>query len=1386
MNRWTLLLSAPLFAAALHANDHDHQPGMKAVGGAPADKIRYILNKGQWDPAVLYKAEVTGLAVFLEKDGMVWSKLQDDASERMHDYIHMTQAEQAAFNLKGHSWRMRFVGGDPAAEVTASDRSQAYHNYFIGNDQSKWAGHVPIYGEVMYHAVWPGVDVRMYSKDLNYKYDLVLEKGSAAAQVGFRYEGLEGVSMNEAGDLVFGTTVGTMTEVHPVAWYADGDMQAVTCRFTLNDGVAGFEFGNGTDLERPIVIDPVLMASTLSGTGNLGQTSNYGHSATYDDQGNIFTGARCFGQGYPVTVGAFDTSFNGGGTDISISKLNPDGSALIYATYLGGSDSEYPHSLVTNGLGELYVYGSSLSSNYPTSTGCFDNTFGGGGFAYDIVLTHLNAAGSAIIGSTYVGGPNNDGSNSFTFNYGDSFRGEVIVDAAGNCYVASCTDGAGFPTTAGAIQTTYGGGAQDGVAFCINPNMSTMIWSTYLGGSGGEMCFGIKQDGAGGVFVGGSTSTATFPTTPGAYQTAYQGGAADAFIVHLTNNATTLAGSTFVGTSGEEHAFFLQVDIDGDVYIYGQSDAGTFQIQPATTYGQAGADIFVAKFDPGLTAPIFTSVVGNPGGFGNSLVPVAFLVDVCKHIYISGYSASAGFATSPGALYQSGGFYLASYDVDMASVLYATYYDGANHVDGGTSRFDANGIVYQGVCTIGVFPTTANAYSNVQNGWDVGVFKIDFQVAGVNAAGAGTLNQGCAPIQIDFLNTSTGDSWIWDFGDGSAPDTAYAPSHTYTTPGAYTVTLIAFDSLSCNLADTITFPVTIGQSQPITAAFSIVQNTDCTISQVLTTNNSTGSPLAFVWDMGDGTFLTDTNVVHNYSGPGTYDIELLAYDPTGCSQPDSLTIPFTVLPPVEVEALFTVTQVPDCDDLIVTTDNTSTGPGPITYSWDMGDGSPLLNSTNVTYTYSGAGTYTITLIANDANTCNQADTADTQVTVDPTIPVTAGFSVDQVFNCAQLLATTTNTSTGTFLGFSWDMGDGTALLNDTNVTHTYLNDGTYTVTLVVTDLLGCSPNDTATAVLVVDPLIPVVADFTLAQVNACTQLQVASTNLSTGDSIAFSWDMGDGTVLTTTNVSYSYTTPGTYTVTLTVTDLACGQTDQMSLPIDVINTIPVAVVGPEAICPGSSVQLSASPSGPGYTYYWNNGSTMSTITVSQAAQYVLEVYTANCMGTTTVTVIEAPDPEMSQRFDGCPDERYLLSVPLEGQSYQWNTGGTDRDEAVVGPGEYIFTVIDQYGCSHTDTITIDALDADARLFAPNAFTPDGDGINDVFTIGGYGEKEVDLMIFDRWGEQLYQTTSLLRPWDGTYNGQPVKQDVYVYVLKYNAVCKQSEFTTARGHVSVLR
>lgn len=1371
------LLGTAAFGQSTDHHGHDHGPS----ANEPVLHGEYVENKGQWAAPILYRADFGLVALFAERDRLVFSKLDEAVPDRVHDAQHEGPEAMENVRINGHAWYAWFEGANANAEVVREGRSTDYFNYFIGNDASQWASDVRHFMEVRYKELWPGVDLRLHEERGGFKYDALLANAAAASQVKFRYEGLEGIRINAEGELELITSVGELHELAPVAWYADGAKEKVDCRFTLSGSTVGFAFGKGVRADRPIVIDPTLIASTLSGTGNIGTTQNYGHTATYDNIGNIYTGAICFGQGYPTTPGAFDGT-NNGGIDIAVSKLNPTGTTLLFATYLGGSSGDYPHSLVVTNNGELTVYGSSPSPNYPTTPTGYDQTFNGGNS--DIVISKLNPTGTALIGSTYMGTSGNDGRNSFTTNYGDSYRGEVICDAAGRIYVASCSDAPGFPVSGGAVQPNHAG-AQDGVAFCLSPDLSTLIFGTYFGTAQADMCFGIKLDSAGQPVICGGSSGTTLPTTAGAYQPASAGGR-EAYIAKLNDNATSVLACTYFGGTTDDVAFFLQVDLEDNAYIFGQAPGSTLGIAPAGTYGQAGSGIFVAEFDAELQNQVFRTQLGPAGGFGAGMVPVAFLVDVCRNIYISGYSVGAGWPIAGTPLYASGGFYLATFEPDMTNIIYGTYYTGAGHVDGGTSRFDANGKVYQAVCTSGGFPTTPGAYSNVQpSGWDIGVFKIDFNVSGVNAAGASTLNQGCAPIVIDFSNASTGDTWFWDFGDGSPVVEGFEPSHAYTTPGAYIVTLIAMDSLSCNLADTTYLPITIGAQQPIDADFTWTQTIDCTTMEISTTNLSTGDPLTWYWDMGDGTQYVDTNVVHQFPGPGSYLVQLIAEDPTGCSGADTVQVTVDIGPPLQVAADFVVAETPGCEELGVQCTNQSVGVD-MTYLWDMGDGTTY-DTPDVNHLYQGVGTYTITLIVNDSGSCNAADTVAVDVTVLPSEPINVAFTADQVFDCDNLILTTDNQSTGTNAVYLWELSDGSSFTTE-DITHTFSGPGTYTVTLTMIDTLGCSPSQTVSIDVQIDPLEPVLAAFTAEQVGDCTTLTLSTDNQSTGDLLAFTWDMGDGTILTDTNVTHVYTSPGVYTVTLTITDLGCGQDDATSMQVILNNVLPIWFVGDTIICPDDVAVLNVILPGTDLSnasFVWSTGETTPTIEVDMAGAYSVTVSDGLCEGTVDVVIPAAPRHALFDSVQVCPGNVAELRIPIDGLAFHWSTGAYTRDILAWAPGIYGYDMIDLHGCPHTDSMKVVMLDSIPQVFAPNAFTPDGDDINDVFRIAGFGEKTVKMTIFNRWGEQLWANEGMEPYWDGKYNGNVVQDGVYVYVLKYTGVCHNEEKETV-GHVTVVR
>lgn len=823
--------------------------------------IRFEHNAGQWPQQVQYMTDIPGARVFIEKNTITSVQYNPAQLETIHEEGHHNTNIDPHATVNLHAYKMNFLGAASDPLMQHFGQYPDYRNYYKGK-QARWRSDVKLYEQVRIFDLYPGVDVLYYTKQNNLKYDFIVAPGADAALVHWNYQGIEQLSIDRSGALVMKTSVGVITEHIPLAYQTiNGEKKIVKCRYRITNGEVGFEFPNGYDKSAALIIDPILVASTYSGS----TATNYGHCATYDAAGNIYTGAISFGPGYPVTPGAIQSTF-GGQIDIAISKLSSNGSALLYATYLGSSTSDYPHSLVVDANNELFVYGTTAGNNFPTTAGAFDQTFNGtSGNDMDIIVSKFNTTGTVLIGSTFVGGSGQDGNNTVAPNYGDTYRGEVIVDAAGNPYIASVTRSINFPVTPGSYDNTQNG-AQDGVVFKMNPLLTAMTYATYVGGTNDDACFSLRLSSTGDVYVAGATNSNNFPTTGGAYQTTAQGNH-DGFIIYLSGNASVLSASTIVGTAAPDYAFFLDLDQNGDVFIYGQSDAP--QAPTAGAYGVPGSAQYISKFNQTLTIRSVHSVFGD-GTTMNKISPTAFMVDICGNIYAAGWGAIGAYTVSPNCIQpitDGNDFYLLVLDQNATSMVYATYF-GANggweHVDGGTSRFDPNGIVYEAICQGAMnYPTTPGAYApnNLAGSYDVAVFKIDFQAVGVNAtATAAPSDTVCVNQSANFSNGSLNAvNYLWDFGDGSPIDTSAAPSHAWTTAGTYTVTLIAIDSLSCNFADTFHLVMTI-LPEPI-----VNLGNDTTICGTFNIPlNATNSGCTYLWSTGATSASINVNVAGTY------------------------------------------------------------------------------------------------------------------------------------------------------------------------------------------------------------------------------------------------------------------------------------------------------------------------------------------------------------------------------------------------------------------------------------------------------------------------------------------------------------------------------------------
>ena len=1011
------------------------------AGPPPAQTLEFVANQRQWDKPVLFAADVPAGRLFLEHGRLVQALYDSKQVEKLHEAADHVSDKQ---RIRAHAYSTAFVGGNMQAAVKGETQLPGFNNYFLGNDKSRWASNVPGYSEVRYAALYPGIDLHFYSKERVLEYDFEVAAGADASRIALRYDGQTKLQIVK-GALNIGTTVGTVVEQRPYAYQlVDGKRQRVACEYALGkNSTVTFALPQGYNHDLPLVIDPVLVYSSYTGS-----TNNYGYTATYDSLGNLYAGGTVFGAGYPTTVGAFDVSFNSS-TDMGIIKYNPAATSgpasRVYATYVGGSSDDHPHSLVVDRNNSLIILGSSGSSNYPTTTGAYDTSLSG---TADIVVTKLNAAGSALIGSTFLGGSGIDGRviGATNVNYGDSYRGDVTLDRNNSIVIASITASTNFPVTTAAFQRTNGGGMADGVLCKFNANLTGLTWSSYLGGSGDDAAYSVQLDSVGNIFVGGGTSSNNFPGTARGFRSTNQGGPTDGFVSWISPAADDLVQSTYIGTSAYDQVHFVQLNRQGEVYAYGQT-LGAYPVS-AGVYSNPGSRQFIQKLNSRLTTSVFSTVIGNGPGTSYNLSPTAFLVDNCGQIMISGWTSQGNMPVTPDALQSTGGsgttsnnisayFYIGQLSGNAQTLVYGTYFgNGSCHVDGGTSRFDKRGIIYQSMCAGGgtnTVTTTPNAWSRTNpGGYNNAAFKMDVLqltatfVPTVTSTSTIRVAERCTPATFFFNRpNSAGTSTLWNFGNGQTSTQANNASTTYTQPGKYAVRLTVFDTNNCLQSVTSVDTVVVyAVPQPRVAATS--RQTICTGSSVTlsATNQSTLTPnVTYTWTSPGQPTRTGATITVSPTVTTQYTVTIATPASVGgCFASDTVTV--KVIPRLTVSAGPARTI---CAGAATTLSVADFGTGS-TYTWTA-PGQPTLMGRTITVNPTASVRYLVRVV--NPTGCLGRDSV--QITIPPR-PVLAATVSNP--NLVGKPVSFTNTTTGA-TSYRWDFGDNTPTSTEVNPSHIY-------------------------------------------------------------------------------------------------------------------------------------------------------------------------------------------------------------------------------------------------------------------------------------------------------------------------------------------------------------
>lgn len=829
-----IILSASFFLQTFASNPRD----TLSVG-----HLELVKNCNQFPANVLFSAKMHGGSIFLEKKCLTVAFINP---------VQLTAFQEAKTDRKivgnpqmdAFAYRVSFLNARNDASVQGEDIYNYHFNYFLGKNSDSWASNVPVFASVVYHSIYDGVDLKYYQKGDYLEYEFLVQPHSTIQNIRLQYDGLKSLSIID-GNLFLNASFSRVLEMKPIAYQinASGDTIYIACHYKLSGNVVSFVVDN-YDTEFPLVIDPTVVFSSFSGS----TADNWGYTATYDALGNLYGGGIAFGVGYPTTLGAYQVNFcNGSGsllTDVAISKFDASGSFLHYSTYLGGSFVDIPHSLFVNDNNELYVFGTTGSNNFPVTSNAYDTSFNGGNNVTlstdltfpngsDVFVAKFSANGSQLLSSTYIGGSGNDGINTASQlrkNYADDNRGEILVDENSDVYVVTSTLSTDFPTTAGAYHTqSYGG--QDICVFKFSNDLSHLSWSSYFGGSASDAGYSMMLAADHSVYFCGGTTSDNLPVINGTFQSSHAGGV-DGYVAHLSANGSSLLQCTYLGKSGYDQSYLIKGDRHDYPHVFGQTDAsGNAWIHNAN-YHTSGAGQFLIKLNPTLTSDIWSTAFGSGYG-GPDISPTALLVDYCNNIYMSGWGSYAlnGFGGTSGlpitsdafqSLTDGSDYYFICLSDDASSLVYGSFFGGSanyaqEHVDGGTSRFDRKGKIYQAVCAgcggQSSFPTTNGAYAthNGSTNCNLGVIKMDFGLP-IVVADFVMPNTICAPYDLTFANNSqtigSSTSYYWNFGDGTT-STQISPTHHYAQTGLYQVTLIVQDNGSCNFADTLTKPLLV-------------------------------------------------------------------------------------------------------------------------------------------------------------------------------------------------------------------------------------------------------------------------------------------------------------------------------------------------------------------------------------------------------------------------------------------------------------------------------------------------------------------------------------------------------------------------------------------------
>ena len=590
----------------------------------------FTKNIGQFHEDVLYQTHVDDATIYFCKNKIitVYNLLIKDENEKQnYDVFSLNKPflkKEDNNNIWTTSIVTKFNNANEEATINGQRRLQHYNNYFIGKNQEKWISNVPNYESVLYEDIYPDIDLMYYWAEGKLKYDFFVEPKADISMIEICYDGISNLEITSNGDIEILTSFGSIHEKKPVFFQEiDGCKKEILGNYEMRrSGIFGFSVNEEYDPKYPLIIDPELTYGTFIG----GNGGDEGMDLVVDDQGDMYITGGTHSDNFP-TENPYDGSYNGH-FEAFVTKLSASGSELIYSTYIGGSDLDKAVGIVVDENGNAIIFGYTYSTDFPTENAYYDQHNG----LRDIFISALSPEGNTLIFSSHLGGTNSCDS------------GDIAIDSEGNVYITGYTSSKDFPILHAYDDTLDG--CTDAFITKLAPTVGgidSLIYSTLLGGSWGEMGYGIAVDNNDCAYVTGSTGYSDFPTV-NAYDETNNGGC-EIFVSKLSPSGDSLLYSTYFGGSNNDMVASIDVDNQGDVYISGFTESDDFPIMNAYDASYNGYwDGFLSKFSPsigGVDSLIYSTYLGGSA----SEIGMDVAVDSVGDVYMVGWTTSSDFPT---------------------------------------------------------------------------------------------------------------------------------------------------------------------------------------------------------------------------------------------------------------------------------------------------------------------------------------------------------------------------------------------------------------------------------------------------------------------------------------------------------------------------------------------------------------------------------------------------------------------------------------------------------------------------------------------------------------------------------------------------------------------